>query len=321
LENFKYPFHIISFPSLERKNILLHCLVGHELGHLISRQYFTKTLVDHYVLTIRDEIHKTVEKTFQKTEEPELFLEYKKQITRHQYIEKATVAWRRGLEEILSDIVGTLLFGPAMIFSALEIAIQDNLDNLPSTINNFYPPWRLRLREILKVIQDPSQKFIPLPNSIFSERIVECVNNQFEIIKKIVEVEDDKKRIEDNPILKIAYREIYSHISDAKDIFHDQLKDSIVKSHDLYTKLPHLIKRIDLGIPPNAHEENIDEREPATLIEIINAVWFHKITWEDRVFDEKGVFNEDIIMKRDRMNRLTLKAIEYADIEDDYRKK
>src|SRR4030042_3209193 len=217
--------------------------------------------------------------------------------------------------------IRTLLFGPAMIFSALEIAIQDNLDNLPSTINNFYPPWRLRLREILKVIQNPSQKFIPLPNSIFSERIIECVNNQFEIIKKIVEVEDDKTRIEDNPILKIAYREIYSHISDAKDIFHDQLKDSIVKSHDLYTKLPHLIKRIDLGIPPNAHEENIDEREPATLIEIINAVWFHKITWEDRVFDEKGVFNEDIIMKRDRMNRLTLKEIGRAHLEDDYRKK
>lgn len=35
-------FYIISFPSIERKNILLHCLFGHEIGHLAAKEYFTK---------------------------------------------------------------------------------------------------------------------------------------------------------------------------------------------------------------------------------------------------------------------------------------
>ncbi len=321
LEDFKNPFHIISFPSLERKNILLHCLIGHEIGHLISRQYFTKNIMDDFVLTIREEINQVVEQALQTSDEPELFLQLKKQINKQQYLEKATIAWRRGLEEILADILGTLLFGPAMIFSALEIAIQDNLDALPELANNFYPPWRLRLREILKEIEDPSQGFIPLPKSIFTvDRVVECVNGQFELIKKITQIENDKNIIEKDQILKIAYKEIFKHIDKAKAIFRNTLKDSAVKSTDLYRNLPHLIERLDIGIPPNAQEEIISERVPATIVDIINAAWFHKITWKDKVFNETGVFNEKILINRDIMNRLTLKAIEYADIEDDYRK-
>jgi len=54
-------------------------------------------------------------------------------------------------------------------------------------------------------------------------------------------------------------------------------------------------------------------------VEIINAAWFHKISWEDDIFDKKGFFNDKICKKRDIMNRLTLKAIEYADLEKGFR--
>lgn len=321
LKDLQNPFHIISFPSLERKNILLHCLIGHEIGHLISRQYFTKDTEDEFVLTIREDINHFVEQSLQGLDEPELFLQNKKKIIQRQYLEKATRAWERGLEEILADIVGTLLFGPAMIFSALEIAIQDSLDALPAFENNFYPPWRLRLREILKVIEDPSQEFIPLPKSIFTlDQVIEHVESQFKIIKEITKNKNDQDLIEKDQILKIAYNEINKHIDKAKTMFHDILKDSLVKSSTLYKKLPHLIERLDIGIPPNAHEEILSDRVPATIVEIINAAWFHKITWKEKVFSKEGVFNENVLNKRDRMNRLTLKAIEYADIEDDYRK-
>jgi hypothetical protein len=318
-KDFKIPFHIVSFPSLERKNILLHCLVSHEIGHLISKIYFTKESVGEFWKNVHSEINQIVKKQFE-TNQPDLFIQNQIQIKSQQELERATIAWRRGLEEILSDIVGALLFGPAMLFSALEIAIQGDIDCKPSPENYFYPPWRLRLREILNVILDKSQEFFPLPKSIFvSEELIDSINKRFEIIKDITQNENDKTTIQDDSILKIAYREIDKNVTKATKLFKEQLKNKIIKSSDLYRKLPHLIERIDNGIPPNACENSINEREPTTIVEIINAAWFHKIAWKDDIFDKDGSFNKDICKKRDIMNRLTLKAIEYADIEKEYR--
>lgn len=315
-EDFKQPFHIITIPSLERKNILLHCLVGHEIGHLISRTYLTDFRKEEFLKNTRNEIDSIVENSLKNVkEQTDLFKPYAIQ----QAIENATIAWRRGLEELLSDIIGTLLFGPAMLFSALEIAIQHDMDSKPSPNYNFYPPWRLRLREILKLIQDSFREYIPLQGDIFTEKTIESVNKRFELIKEITQNESDKKTIEDDSILKLAYREIDKDITKACLYFKERLKGSIIEASVLYARLPHLIERIDNGIPPNAYESTVSNREPANIVEIINAAWFHKISWEDCIFDKDGLFNKDICNKRDRMNRLTLKAIEYADIEKTYR--
>lgn len=39
LEALGGPFHIMNFPALERTNILLHCLLGHELGHVLANTF------------------------------------------------------------------------------------------------------------------------------------------------------------------------------------------------------------------------------------------------------------------------------------------
>lgn len=316
--NLERPFYIISFPSLEKNNILLHCLMGHEIGHLISGKYLEKLGSDIFLGHVSKEIIEIV-KSEQTDEQLHLFTQIKFQ----REIERAISLWRRGLEEILSDIIGTLLFGPAILFSALEIAIQNEMDHEPTQDNEFYPPWRFRLREIQKVILDSSQQFIPLPEGSFAEKTIQSVNERYELIKEITAKEDDKKIIRQDPITKIAYREIEKDITDATIHFKNNLLgDSIIKSSDLYKRLQLLIERIDYGIPPNAYEDNINSREPATIVEIINAAWFHKIAWEEDLFNKKDAsFNEDICKKRDRMNRLTLKAIEYSDIEKEYRSK
>lgn len=223
------------------------------------------------------------------------------------------------MEEILSDIIGVLLFGPAMLFSTLEMAIQDVMEHKPDSTNNFYPPWRLRLREMLRVIQNSSQEFFPFPKGVFLAETTDIINGRFEAIKKITQDESDRKEIQDDPILKVAYKEIDEDIVEAQKYFQEQLKNFIIKPSILYGKLPHLVDRISNGIPPNAYENSINDRYPATIVEIINAAWFHKISWEDDIFDKNGYFNENICKKRDMMNRLTLKAIEYADLEKDFK--
>src|SRR3990167_4120681 len=315
-EDFNKPFHIISFPSLERKNILLHCLFSHEIGHLISDKYFTGERRNKFVNKIREKINNIVQSMFSTVSgQKSLFAQAK--IT--QEMERAEIAWKRGLEEILSDIIGVLLFGPAMLFSTLEMAIQDNMDNKPDLTNNFYPPWRLRLREMLKVIQDSSQEFFPFPKGIFPGETTDIINGRFEAIKKITQDESDREKIQDDPILKVAYKEVDEDIIEAQKYFQEQLKDLIVKPSVLYKRLSHLVDRINNGIPPNAYENSINDRDPATIVEIINTAWFHKISWEDDIFDKKGFFNDKICKKRDIMNRLTLKAIEYADLEKEFR--
>jgi len=315
-EDFNKPFHIISFPSLERKNILLHCLFSHEIGHLISNKYFNKERRDKFVNKISKKISSIVQSMFSTASgQKSLFAQAK--IT--QEMERAEIAWKRGLEEILSDIIGVLLFGPAMLFSTLEMAIQGNMDNKPDLTNNFYPPWRLRLREMLKVIQDSSQEFFPFPKGIFPGETTDIINGRFEAIKKITQDESDREKIQDDPILKVAYKEVDEDIIEAQKYFQEQLKDLIVKPSVLYKRLSHLVDRINNGIPPNAYENSINDRDPATIVEIINTAWFHKISWEDDIFDKKGFFNDKICKKRDIMNRLTLKAIEYADLEKEFR--
>ena len=83
-------------------------------------------------------------------------------------------------------------------------------------------------------------------------------------------------------------------------------------------KLGHLIERLENAIPPNAVENDIYNREPADMVEIINASWFYKISCTESILKQNKSFNENSYAWRDRLNNLTLKAIEYSDIEKDY---
>jgi len=59
-------FHIVSFPSIERNNVLLHCIMGHEIGHLASKKYFTEQRKQILLQSIRDNVASIVEKKVKK---------------------------------------------------------------------------------------------------------------------------------------------------------------------------------------------------------------------------------------------------------------
>lgn len=334
-------FYIISFPTIERKNILLHCLLGHEIGHLASKE-FIKRFREKALQNIKNDINPIIverinarfdevmnkKKTENGTEIPPLFLhEIKKGLIQEELsraIRKATKAWENGLEEILSDIIGCILFGPALLFSLLEIALQksDGLDVKPSDENRYYPPWRMRLREVANIVNDMT--VFPLPKDKFKNKnIPQSVSERFDIIKDIVKEETDQKQIETDVTLNISYKYIKEHINEGKKFFIEKYKplskDFYNKESDFYEKISHLIERLALGIPPNAYEKSVNEREPVDLTYIFNATWFYKISYTKKLIDEEGNLNEEIKNEQDRMNRLALKAIEYSDIEKKYR--
>jgi hypothetical protein len=315
-ENFPHPFHLVFFPALEKKNILLHCLLSHELGHLLSQQYIRQN-EGRFLKENRDEIVRHVEER-SGTKEP-LFTQ---QMITHT-LERATHIWKRGLDETLSDVVGAILFGPAMLLSVLEMSVQGEMDHRPNEKNSFYPPWRFRLREIYKALVALGEPFFPLPEDGFDSRVCSAVNRRFELIRGIVESNEDAKPLSETDDMRIAYREIGKDVEEAKGQFLKSWKQMgfAVTPTRLYKKLGYLINRLDHGIPPNAYEESVEEREPADIVDIINAAWFHKIAWEDPICGGGGNFNEEICTKREIMNLLTLKAIEFSDLEKEYRSK
>ncbi|ODS29825.1 MAG: hypothetical protein SCARUB_05070 [Candidatus Scalindua rubra] len=290
LKNMTEPFHIISFPSLERKNILLHCLLGHEIGHLVSQSFFTNELDKLFNSNNRERIINSVMKDDLPPDN--LFTPVIIQKRIQLALETAIDAWKRGLEELLADIIGTMLFGTAVLFSTLEIALQDDLDSIPRLENNFYPPWRMRIREILKIIEHHGT-FFPLKSEYFeNNNIRQKVNARFDLIKRISDSKCDREKIDQDPILSIAYKQISNDISTATVEFRTRLLSNSITPDSLYRHLPHLIERINNGIPPNAYEPSVKHRETASLVEIINAAWFHRVSWENDIFTNDGTFNK-----------------------------
>ena len=323
--DFKKPFHIISFPSLERKNILLHCLVGHELGHLIVRKndYIPETLKKDFSNRIKAEVKEIVMNSYRKRfDSLDIFTKFLAKKEEQNYLERTQQMWTRGLEETLADIFGALLFGPAMLFSLYELSIQRKMDHLPDYYNNFYPPWRYRLRKIIDVLQRPLAQFFPIPAENFPvKKFHEKINSKFELIKDLAEKNYDLKIIDQDPLVKIAYREIekdLSNIINTTGYFANILKKKIITPTKLYKNIEHLVIRLSNGITPNAVEVSVENRRPAELVEIINASWFYKIAFEKKFFIDNDEIDSSLLDKLDTLNRLTLKAIEYSDIETEY---
>lgn len=314
------PFHIISFPSLEQKHILLHCLLGHEIGHLLVGRFITKDREAAFVAAIQADVAKLADeelKTFPATTE-DLRKALREQLVLRS-LQEALYYWRRALEELLSDATGIILFGPAALFSTLDLAIQTSLDVAPSADTDYYPPWRMRLRESLRLL-DQEGGWFPVSDGLFrgdTER-ARRVNDRVRLVRSMVEADSDKLEINKSRLAVRAYAEVDKTVAAGHAFL---LDDCGLKSHrstaqTLYDRLPVLVERLDHRIPPNAFELTVNDTRVASFAEILNAAWFHKVSMSP--FDATGQLDPNGVEARNLMNNLTLKAIEYAHLATEY---
>jgi hypothetical protein len=309
------PFHIVSFPALERKHILLHTLVGHELGHMLVAKYLTDDKKNEFAARIKAAVDAYTDEQLAKI--PADDAGALKQAARAQNTTQAINLWTRAVEELLSDLAGVFMFGPAALFAALEWAVQEGYDLPPD--DDLYPPWRMRLRTILAELRDQKDWF-PVPESVFSgdkDRVAR-VNRRITLIEELVAGDSDQVEIAQVPIAKIAYDGIHAdikagikHLLDTCNLSKDR-----PTAKDLYSALPDLISRLDAMIPPNAFESSLDDERIASFVEIVNAAWFHRVSLDALATD---VSVEVLAAQRDRLNNLTLKAIEFSDLASSYK--
>lgn len=324
LASLKKPFHIIRFPSPERLNIRLHTNFGHELGHKLADIFFSQERKDRFGSSIFNKVKECVEMQVQTGElakEPILRSYYNQT-----YLEKAYRIWQRALEEILSDITACILFGPAALFSMYDFALQDELDHLPKEEFNFYPPWRMRLRNAVYLLEEKTDKFFPVPKSVIAGTSIEmgkAATDYFNFIKSLTISDKDIQCINTDPLAKLVYDDLKKWIDEGVDFLLNEQSLAIKKltPGKLLEKLPHLIDRLENSIIPNALELSADNRVPANFAEIVNAAWFCWLSQAESPVSIDGKFNIDVYKKRIRMNNLCLKAVEYAHLEQCYRQK
>lgn len=300
VKSMSQPIYLVAFPYLEKNNIFQYSLLGHEIGHLYADRLL-KTVDIQTSLTSLLEKHLHDENI--KDNIPD-------------FIDYCAFIWKRLFEEFMSDAVGTVLFGPAMVFSISEFALHYDLDLLPSRENNFYPPWRSRLRlsvEILKHniddLESMSNGGSLSENSRYRERVKSIYN--------IASENSDLATIANDEILDSIFSDVYNHVVSKKKAIYEDFGKNNFDKEDFFKKIGFLSDRLSNGIPPNTTDD-LDYSKNAILCEILNAAWKQRILWESSIFNEDGVFNDESLKKRAKLNDLTNKAIEYSELQAAY---
>jgi len=157
VEDFPDTFVVITSPTVEVGNVLLHCVIAHEIGHgLYQRNNLSDKLLPSVEIK-EDEIARFASLIFKAEHEEankqggvhqlSLFpseLEIKARIT--ELINSTVENW---LEELTSDAIGLALFGPAYFYSIIYLVLSFQLlDNCSDS----HPPNNLRIRLMLLML-------------------------------------------------------------------------------------------------------------------------------------------------------------------------
>lgn len=331
LQYMKNPFYLISFPSLEKTNILFHPLLGHEVGHLLVEKFLTEKKETKISLQFISEIEKIVENELTNISN-DLFYDQIREQKISEYYQFIFTIWKRGLEELIPDMIAARLFGPSILFACYSFSAQMDLDHIPSEGNNFYPSWRLRLKFINEILLKDNINYFPIaekfPNDLLKYSLK--IDELYEHISKLILENDlvniDFEKIKENEFLKnsleIAYKNIILLKPEIVDFILDidEINKFRLNENSISNIIPKLILRLEDDLPPNAVESKISDRKNASVSEIINAAWFFYIKTFDSIFDNNNILKEEMLEKNINLNNLVLKAIEYSELEKIYKK-
>jgi hypothetical protein len=314
---------VVSFPSFERKNILLHTNLGHELGHPLAKSFLNTESKD-YLLDIQRE----VESKFRGEHSAELN-EVQWSGIKNELVESVVEIRNRGLEEIISDLVGVRIFGFAALLSMDEIVQISESKDVISSKPEYYPPWRYRMRKVLEFLRKAKIEEIigklktELKGEKNSLKVLSAIEQKITAFSGLVEETVDMDNIASDPNqrYKIAYSSINGALPAVETFLDSKLAGKTYSNsyEEIKEKILPLCERLYHKVPPNAIEMETNIRTPinAEIRTIMNAGWFYKVTYLSSLFEEESP--EKYFKDIDTTNRLILKAIELSDIYESYK--
>lgn len=310
-----FPFqgiHCISFPHVERDNILMHAVLGHEIGHPIADEFLNEEETKTKFTQKQQEIAQSIQQLVDKEGDVPL-IAFKKKQARLKYV--LTIR-RRALEEIISDCVSVHTYGPSALFAMYGL-LSNNLDSLPEP-NQFYPPYRMRLRYIFNVMK--ALGYIDAIMKLDGKGAVgQCVESTQEFIThidSIVSDNSDKIEIEKVELCKIAFEWVELSMGDVIKFLDNRLKDIRYKTELIPEQIPELLNRFELGIPPNEIGVSSDLKQVDWRSSVV-AGWIYNIGSISIPFNPTFPVNNQHF---EIINRLTMKAIEDIFLTNEYQK-
>jgi len=313
----------ILFPKIERNSIFQHVLIGHEIGHNFFDNYSAqlKNLDDK-----KNEIIGKIEKKSKELQKEDkskslAVVKFGLMLSSDRYI-------IQGISEIFCDLICLHLFGLSTLFAMQKFgAALQSIDDL----EGHYPPWRYRLRVIMKYINiDALTEQVSSINldrhhetdRRFIAKVRDQLLSKLSELKEQIKISPDLANINAEPGAGIAYELIDARLGKINECVNDALKNNFkIASIDLdINSILKLCCRLHHGITPNEIYNCLEKDWQSDSIidyrHIIIAGWIYRICWLEYEYKV-----DDYLRELSKANRLTLKAIELNDVERKWFKK
>ena len=306
--SFAERFVILSFPSAEKDNVLLHCIFGHEIGHFIdevqgiSSDILKDVKIDEKLL---EEVVTQVSKTKFKAEQhgrEEITLNYfiEEEKLKADFREDITKQLGRWIEELISDALAIHLFGPSYFFAFTEfILTQQDLDKSSKD----HPSPRIRISLLLDELKERGYY------NVFDKKTTHE-------IKKWRDFLSYTKEGEKGHLQKLYDSSMKSTIPKIKEKTNIAVKE-ISYTHQMFkSDTPMLTSSLLYLIPPN-ELVNIKEKgtKPASIVSILNAGWVFNLTQMDKLYKMlRASSPEEKLQAKYKFNQIILKAVELSEI-------
>lgn len=312
-EHVAKPIKLVLFPRIERDNVLTHAIFGHELGHPIATEFLTAEGGDPAFNAAQTTIQQQVDAVVTARPNAATMDATQKLDLATRLVRAVLEIRKRALEELISDAVGILLFGPSAFFAMFEVFWVGNWDSPPKH-DSWYPPSRMRIRMGLQLLDDLGwpQAIDQMKDDAVAGVYAKAVLEFLSATRSLATATTDEQAIDGDPILKIAYGWMRSTFPAAIGFSKQRVDANSFKAAKI-VDLPGLIQRLQLGVPPN---ELGNPLEPATVDyrSAIFAAWAFKLHGTNPLMPEPLSGRET-----DRLNQNTLRAVEYILLQDDYR--
>jgi hypothetical protein len=270
--------HIFSFPFLEKTNVLLNSVIGHEIGH-----FYHKRWEENKYPEIHDKYNKELREYYEGFTPDDFFIAYDKT---KEGLEILSGMYR----EIISDIYGYFLFGPSIIFALYDLSTFETRLVLPSEKNGYYPMTKYRIRILMKYLFEKDRgikEFLvkDTESSAYFKKYIDQIN-------RYLSKEDDVQ-------LFAAERSLERKIFELSlEAIVQEAEGSISENYLEYSNIDRLFRKLDRGVPIN----EIDDAPVATS-KILFTGWIYFFRINEKYEGEEYISNYQTLM------RLLLKSL------------
>lgn len=310
------PLNFVSFPRIERDNVLLHAIFGHELGHPLAKEFLASEKGTPKYSAALHRLTESLLKHFQLTTDTQGALSGSKEQMKS-YVEglrRVLILRERGLQELISDCVGVLLFGPSALLASYDILSLGELDEPPGT--GTYPPRRFRLRTILRLL-DAEGYTAALESALATAEpeISIGLSRYLEHLRELTARETDKSNLGLDQVVKLAYDWVEESLPEGTAFARSKLAPVRYDPQRIAAEVPELIERLrihvppsEIGVPPDT--QAIDWR--SALV----AGWACRL----HMLEGPAAGTPRGIEETETINRLVLRAVEFTILGEEYHK-